>query len=295
MTWNSFSSGCIAIKRRRSGPFGYNFGGFHPLHTAVVEATKASFGNWHQDYNRWNYREFGFFVEKLWNETIRLTTKQYDVCQPRTHSDRPPNNTPLMLLAKWGSPQVSDEVQERMITALVFDGGGGPGLVDNRGMNAPMHAAGVSNKTFFKWFFNRAVPLKNAGFNWDQRNEDGRNVLGLVLKLGADPEIRAMCVDLEKRKLLTRVDGDEGSDRQSTANRRNRGRSKSTKAVYRQRVVNPLSEREWWHHRQLPQSSTSSSSWQPQPKFGSASGIGNPAVYAAPPCASPDDIPIVNV
>ena len=276
-------------------PWTYNSMGFHPLHTFVESAQLSTFGDWHPEFRSWHQPQFNAFVEALWDEAVRLTTKQYGVCQPRTQTDRPPNNTPLMMLAKWGCPSVDDDVLGRMISRLVFEGGGGPALVDNRDTNAVMMAAGAGNKPFFHWFYARAYTFAERGFKWDQRNKpDGRNMLSLAEKEGADKQILKWCEDLLARKFLKKVDFAGGRGGQSSANQRNRGPGNSTKAAYT-KVGNPSRGQDWWQYRQPQQSSASSSSWQPQPPSGSASGVGNPAVYAAPPCASPDDIEIVNV
>ena len=99
---------------------------------------------------------------------------------------------------------------------------------------------------------------------------------------------------LQSCEFLKKLDFAGGRGGQSSANQRNRGPGKSTKAAYWQRVGNPLPGRDWWQYRQPQQSSASSSSWQgTQPPSGSASVVDNSRVYEGPPCTRPADDEIV--
>ena len=62
----------------------------------------------------------------------------------------------------------------------LLSGQRGPGLVNNHDMNAVMHAAGTSNIQFFDWFYERAHPIAERGFLWDQKNDAKRNMLSMV-------------------------------------------------------------------------------------------------------------------
>ena len=268
-------------------PYGYNYKGYHVLHTAILEIAKKNFGDWHWDRHTWSQQEFEEFVDVFWDEAIGLTNQQYGSCVPRTHCERPCNNTPLMLLAKNGHPTVSAELHVRMIEKLFFRGKGELGAVDNRDMNALMHAAGSGNKTFFRWAADMAKSLKADGFNFDQRNINTRNAFGMVYQTGADEDIRRMCQDLVVRGFMSPVTPEEAAVMATTAHRRNRShsKSKSTKPVYHPRVANPWCEEKDW--QQQPWESWSSwanrpsSSWANRASS-SSSWVGNPEVNAAP-------------
>ena len=104
-------------------------------------------------------------------EMANPTIQQYGSCTPRTHAERPANNTPLTIMAKAGFPGVDDATYEDMIDVLVIQGLGSLGLVDNHGANAVMHAAGHSNIPFFMWFYRRAWVLRDEfGFSWNQKH-----------------------------------------------------------------------------------------------------------------------------
>ena len=52
--------------------------------------------------------------------------------------------------------------------------------VDNRQMNCVMHAVGGGNWLFVRWAYEHVIELAEQGFDWNQRNKDGRNVLCLT-------------------------------------------------------------------------------------------------------------------
>ena len=79
-------------------------------------------------------------------------------------SASPANNTPLMTMAKALFPVVDDATYRQMLEFLVVRGSGSPGLVDNFGTNAVMHAAGTANLAFFNWFYTRAHSFDEFGF-----------------------------------------------------------------------------------------------------------------------------------
>ena len=53
-------------------------------------------------------------------EMANLTVQQYGSCTPRTHAERPANNTPLMIMAKAGFPGVDDATYQQMIEFSVI-------------------------------------------------------------------------------------------------------------------------------------------------------------------------------
>ena len=62
----------------------------------------------------------------------------------------------------------------------LLSGQRGPGLVNNHDMNAVMHAARGGNVQFFDWFYERAHPIAEQGFLWDQKNDAKSNMLSMV-------------------------------------------------------------------------------------------------------------------
>ena len=278
-------------------PFGYNASGNHVIFTVIEEITKRNFGDWHADRYYWSQYQLEKFVEAFWDETVRLTTEQYGTCTIRSHTDRPANNTPLMKLAKWGHPTMSPEFHQRMVTTLVFLGQCEPGAVDNRNMNAFMHACGAGNRPCVGFFFDKAKQFRELGFNFDQRNDpDRRNALGVVFLGGADEWIKRKCEDLCKRGFMTAVSPAEAASIKSSAHRRNRHRSKTPKSWQNPWVDNPPQQQAEWQNRGQQQPVASRSSWEQSPELGAASSssswanrassssswVGNPEVNAAP-------------
>ena len=127
-------------------------------------------------------------------------------CTPRTHGTRPCSNTPLHMMAKAMFKYI-DESTYRSMIATLLNAGGGVHLVDNKGMNAVMHAAGVSNTVFFEYFHRRAWwMMQNTQFNWNQQNTDRRNCLGLAQTCVNAQAIRSWCLDLVNQNILNASD-----------------------------------------------------------------------------------------
>ena len=84
----------------------------------------------------------------LWEQALQLTNVEYDSCAVRTHSDKPANNTPLIMMAKSQFKIVNDLEYKSMLSQLI-NAGGGLCLVDNQRSNAFMHACTSNNFIFF--------------------------------------------------------------------------------------------------------------------------------------------------
>ena len=92
-----------------------------------------------------------------------------------TTCTQPRDNTPLMLMAKAQFKAVSDTDYVTMISQLVRYGGD-INAVDDRGMNAFMHAVGCANTIFVEHVCDRADHYRDVhNFNFNARNKDFRN------------------------------------------------------------------------------------------------------------------------
>ena len=171
----------------------YNDKGHHPMHSLVVALCSSDFPRGHAAFLELNQAGRDRWVLELWMEAVKFTRRQYGECTPRTHTDLSPNNTPMMLLAKSRISVCSTQTLHSMLSFLVIDGVGKPNLVDNRGANAVMMAAGHGNKPVFDWFAKRAGHLAESGFQWFHHNIDGRNILDLAER---HSEIHRLCLDL---------------------------------------------------------------------------------------------------
>ena len=195
----------------------YNDLGFHPMHSLMesICAQWRSFPRNHPSYWNWSPEERTRFVVSLVNEAVHHTLSEYGDCTCRTHSDRPTNNTPLMLYAKAACKVVNRHTQIELLETLVKKGGG-INSVDSTGNNAVMLAAGHDNENIFQWFYEHAPFLKEEfRFDWNHKNDDGRNVLAVVDKKNAGGRVQNWCKDLAKRGF---VDKDTGGS--SSANKR---------------------------------------------------------------------------
>jgi len=141
---------------------------------------------------------------RLFKEGVLLTTKQYGACIPRTQGSQPPNNTPLMTLAKAPFPGVGWQIYHKMMECII-DNGGNPALVDNLGVNAFMHAAGHGNSAFVEWFYKRVDHCKRSGFDFNHKNDEGRNVLSMLMQRNSHPGILAKMKDLAVKGHLDEV------------------------------------------------------------------------------------------
>ena len=106
----------------------------------------------------------------------------------------------MMIMAKAVFYSVDNDTTEKMLNLLVYNGKGGLSLVDNHGNNAVMHAAGSSNISVFRWFYQRRYQLADAGFDWNHRNNAKRNMLAMVRHVGANNHIITWCEDLAARR-----------------------------------------------------------------------------------------------
>ena len=213
----------------------YNLVGFHPSHTLADDLRKPEFPEWFPPFREFNQGKKNLWVTELWDEVVNLTCREYGTCVPRTQSARPPNNTMLMMMSKATYGHVDAFTYEKMITKLVFYGGGGPELVDNHDQNAVMHAAGAANTTFFKYFYSRASAFVNLGFDWNQKNDAGRNMRSLVNQGGSNYQISTWCEDLATRRLVSR---DVFANDPKKPHRKG-GPSKCNQRARSTRVVNP--------------------------------------------------------
>ena len=215
----------------------YNMRGYHASHCFINAMHEWNFPEGHEDFWQWTQPTKDEWVYKLFCEVVSLTVRQYGTCTPRTHGNRPANNTPLMMLSKGGYPNISDQCVHRMLTHLMTDGIGKPGLVDNRHNNCVMMAAGQGNKVAWDFYHQRAYHLSLYGFDWAHENIDHRNVLGLVKSNPQAVHILASCKDLCRLHYFVDKDPNDNlpCSGQSSANRRQRSQSRSG----RQWVGNP--------------------------------------------------------
>ena len=214
----------------------YNDKGFHPIHTLMecICAHWRTFPKMHPWYRGWTQVQKTEFVVGLVQEAVRLTIEEYGDCTCRTHSDRPTNNTPLMLYSKAACKVVNRHTQIELLETLV-NKGGGITSVDSNGNNAVMLAAGHDNHNVFRWFFEHAPYLRDTcGFDWKHKNNDGRNVLSLVRNRTDSGRVLYWCLDLANRGFMTNdvFDSDTqsrgGPGGISTANQRWRSSSGRT-------------------------------------------------------------------
>ena len=190
----------------------YNLKGYHPLHTLVEALRTSDFPRGHADFLDLGQADRDAWVLELWWEAVTFTRRQYGECTPRTQSPRPPNNTPLMLLSKSRFPVCSTHIVLAMLSFLVVEGVGKPNLVDNRGSNAVMMAAGHGNKPVFLWFAERAMPLPEGGFQWFHHNLDGRNILDVVRnETNPHSGILKLCLDLASRGFMANNASEESN------------------------------------------------------------------------------------
>ena len=182
----------------------YNEKGFHPIHTLMESmcAYSATFPKDHPSFHKWSQEEKNVFVLNLVREAVDHTIMEYGDCTCRTHSDRPTNNTPLMFFAKAECKVVNRRTRIEILETLVWKGGGIT-AVDSNGSNAVMLAAGGDNQDVFYWFYEQVRYLRDkCGFEWNQKNNDTRNMLALVRNRTDTGNVLKWCMDLATRNWM---------------------------------------------------------------------------------------------
>ena len=162
--------------------WGHNERGYHPFHTLVESMRRASFPEFRVGLTTQAARTG--FCWRLWQEVILVTwTMGLYTLGPRTLGPRPPNYTPLMMMACCLFPRVERIMYEQMITALL-NACGGLHLVDNMQNNAVMMAARCGNHVFLEYFLSRAPFLAryHHEFNWNAENIDGWRCFDIALR-----------------------------------------------------------------------------------------------------------------
>ena len=183
----------------------YNNRGWQPLHSLIDSLRDRDFPQWcHQWFDSQFGTEQQAWLLRLFREAVQHTQRQYGSCTPRTHGTQPPNNTPLMLLAKSGFPRVTKDTYRRMMECVIYCGGD-PRLVDNHGNNAFMHACGHGNVWFVEWFYNRVEACRGKGFDFNHKNQDGRNALSMVKQAGSNHAVVKKIEDLAKKNIIERL------------------------------------------------------------------------------------------
>ena len=178
----------------------YNICGFHPMHT-VIEAICSKQSTFPIGFNGWHdlsQSTKDANVQALVLEAMGHTIRQYESCAIRTLGSRPANNTPLMMYMKTECRVVEPSTARFILQKLIFQGGGLK-LVDNHGNNAIMLAAGHGNKLVFQWCHHQHRGLyEECGFDWNQKNDGGRNCLSIVRNCAKSSEILTCCQDLAR-------------------------------------------------------------------------------------------------
>ena len=162
------------------------------------------------------------YVVDLWQEAIALTVRQYGSCSPRTHSQQPPNNTPLHLMAKCSYKSwLPTDTYDRLMDTLMEACGDELNAVDNRGSTAFIMAAGAGNVPFIDYCIRRMDFLEERRIDWNHRNIDRCNAFNITDHETSNLAVHNKLMLLVKHGKLDELDHPNRAGR-SSANRRNR-------------------------------------------------------------------------